>query len=361
MPRVELKGITVRYGRLEALRNVELVVEDGSYTVIAGPTGAGKTTLLKAIAGLVRPSQGSIIVDGMDYTSLPPEDRNVGYLPQGYALFPHLTVWENVTFGAHCRGWSLRETEEVARRVLNMVGLIDRAESYPGELSGGMAQRTALARAVASGAGLILLDEPLSALDLMLRIILRYEIRRMAKSLGLTVVHVTHDHEEAMSIADKIYLLRNGEIVESGTPERLYMRPQSPFTAYFIGESNLYRGRMEDGRVYLGGLELETVFNRHNGEVLVALRTRRLFPGLKLDNTFKARVDDIRFLGRYSRIILMSHGLRFVVEAPTVKIGWIRRGETVDVGLKREDVLVYPYDYTLKYPEVLEAVWNADA
>ncbi len=361
MPRVELKGITVRYGRLKALRGVDLVVEDGSYTVIAGPTGAGKTTLLKVIAGLVKPSRGSVIVDGKDYTVLPPEDRNVGYLPQGYALFPHLTVWENVTFGAYCRGWSTEETEEVARRVLNMVGLLDRVESYPGELSGGMAQRTALARAIASGAGLILLDEPLSALDLMLRLILRYEIRRMVKSLGLTVIHVTHDHEEAMSIADKIYLLRSGEIVESGSPEKLYMRPGNPFTAYFIGESNLYRGLARDGRVNLGSLELETAFNDYNGEVLVALRTRRLFPGSRLDNTFEARVADVRFLGRYSRIVLESHGLRFTAEAPTVKIGWIRRGETVDVGVKREDVLIYPYRYALKYPEILEAVGNAKA
>ncbi|HDN01956.1 MAG TPA: ABC transporter ATP-binding protein [Candidatus Bathyarchaeota archaeon] len=359
MPRVELKDITVRYGRLEALKEVNLVVEDGSYTVIAGPTGAGKTTLLKVIAGLVKPSHGSVIVDGKDYTMLPPEDRNVGYLPQGYALFPHLTVWENVTFGAYCRGWSPEETEEVARRVLNMVGLIGRAESYPGELSGGMAQRTALARAIASGASLILFDEPLSALDLMLRLILRYEIRRMVKSLGLTVIHVTHDHEEAMSIADKIYLLRSGEIVESGTPEELYMRPRDPFTAYFIGESNLYRGVLKDGRVQVGGLELDTAFDDYDGEVLVALRTRRLFPGVKLDNTFEASVAEVRFLGRYSRIILESHDLKFTVEAPTVKIGWIRKGETVDVGVKREDVLVYPYKYALKYPEILEAVGNA--
>ena len=359
MPRVELKDITVRYGRLEALKEVNLVVEDGSYTVIAGPTGAGKTTLLKVIAGLVKPSHGSVIVDSKDYTMLPPEDRNVGYLPQGYALFPHLTVWENVTFGAYCRGWSPEETEEVARRVLNMVGLIGRAESYPGELSGGMAQRTALARAIASGASLILFDEPLSALDLMLRLILRYEIRRMVKSLGLTVIHVTHDHEEAMSIADKIYLLRSGEIVESGTPEELYMRPRDPFTAYFIGESNLYRGVLKDGRVQVGGLELDTAFDDYDGEVLVALRTRRLFPGVKLDNTFEASVAEVRFLGRYSRIILESHGLRFTVEAPTVKIGWIRKGETVDVGVKRDDVLVYPYKYALKYPEILEAVGNA--
>lgn len=359
MPRVELKDITVRYGRLEALKEVNLVVEDGSYTVIAGPTGAGKTTLLKVIAGLVKPSHGSVIVDCKDYTMLPPEDRNVGYLPQGYALFPHLTVWENVTFGAYCRGWSPEETEEVARRVLNMVGLIGRAESYPGELSGGMAQRTALARAIASGASLILFDEPLSALDLMLRLILRYEIRRMVKSLGLTVIHVTHDHEEAMSIADKIYLLRSGEIVESGTPEELYMRPRDPFTAYFIGESNLYRGVLKDGRVQVGGLELDTAFDDYDGEVLVALRTRRLFPGVKLDNTFEASVAEVRFLGRYSRIILESHSLKFTVEAPTVKIGWIRKGETVDVGVKREDVLVYPYKYALKYPEILEAVGNA--
>ncbi len=361
MPSVELKEVTVRYGRKTALDNINIKVESGSYSIVAGPTGAGKTTLLKAICGLVPLARGRIVVDGRDITNVPPEKRGVGYLPQGYALFPHLDVWGNVTFGPKSRGWDPKDVEVIARRVLNMVGLIERADAYPHELSGGMAQRVALGRAIASGADLILLDEPLSALDVMLRVLLRYEIRKMAKTLNLTVIHVTHDQEEAMSIADRIFLLREGKILEEGCPEKLFKSPENPFTAYFIGESNFYKGHAEHRVVRIDGLSFKSA-SRLEGDVLVAIRTRRVKIYLeerKVHNPIKATVEEIRFFGKLTKLLLNASGLRIVSEAPTLRIRGLEEGDSVIISVDPKDVLLYRLETVEAYPEIKEVILNA--
>lgn len=360
MPSVELRGVTVKYGRKKALDNVDLSIESDNYAIIAGPTGAGKTTLLKAICGLVPLASGKIIVDGEDITRVPPEKRGIGYLPQGYALFPHLDVWGNVTFGPISRGWETKDVEVIARRILNMIGLIERADAYPHELSGGMAQRVALGRAIASGADLILLDEPLSALDVMLRIMLRYEIKKMAKSLNLTVIHVTHDQEEAMSIGDRIFLLREGKILEEGSPEELFKSPENPFTAYFIGESNFYIGCAKDGVVKLNDLELMSK-SKITGDVLVAIRTRNVRISLKEKalRSFRAVVEEIRFLGKMTKLLLRVNSLEMMSEMPTLKIRGIKVGDPVFLSIDPEDVLLYRLEALEAYPEIKEVVLNA--
>ncbi len=361
MPRVELKGVTVKYGRKIALNNVSMEINDGDYAIVVGPTGAGKTTLLKAICGLVPLAKGRIIVDGEDITEVPPEKRGVGYLPQGYALFPHLDVWGNVTFGPTSRGWEKSDVEAIARRILNLVGLIERADAYPHELSGGMAQRVALGRAIASGADLILLDEPLSALDVMLRIMLRYEIKKMAKTLNLTVIHVTHDHEEAISVGDRIFLLREGKLLEEGSPEELFRSPKNPFTAYFIGESNFFIGHASNGVIRIGNLELRSA-SKLKGEVLVAIRTRmvKILPKKdELSNFFEAKVEEVRFFGKVTRLLLKLDDLRMMSEMPTLKIKGLEPGKKVFISIDPRDVLLYGLEALKEYPEIKEAVLNA--
>jgi ABC-type Fe3+/spermidine/putrescine transport system ATPase subunit len=361
VPSVELKGVTVKYGRKKALDDIDLSIESGSYAIVAGPTGAGKTTLLKAICGLVPLAKGKIIVDGEDITEVPPENRGIGYLPQGYALFPHLDVWGNVTFGPVSRGWEIKDVEVIARRILNMIGLIERADAYPHELSGGMAQRVALGRAIASGADLILLDEPLSALDVMLRIMLRYEIKKMAKALNLTVIHVTHDQEEAMSIGDRIFLLREGRILEEGSPEELFKSPENPFTAYFIGESNFYIGHAKDGAVKLNDLELQSK-SKLTGDVLVAIRTRNVRISLaekRAPRSVSAVVEEVRFLGKMTKLLLSINDLKIMSEMPTLKIRGIEVGDPVFLSIDPEDVLLYELEALEAYPEIKEVVLNA--
>ncbi len=361
MPSVELKGVTVRYGKKTALNDVNIKIENGSYAIVAGPTGAGKTTLLKAICGLVPLAKGRIIVNGNDITKVPPEKRGVGYLPQGYALFPHLDVWGNITFGPKSRGWDPKDVEVIARRVLNMVGLIERADAFPHELSGGMAQRVALGRAIASGADLILLDEPLSALDVMLRVLLRYEIRKMAKALNLTVIHVTHDQEEAMSIADRIFLLREGRILEEGCPEKLFKTPENPFTAYFIGESNFYEGYAKHGVVRINDLSLRSA-SKLEGDVLIAIRTRRVKIYLKersLANLIKAKIEEIRFFGKVTKLLLNANDLKIISEVPTLKIRGLKEKESIFISIDPRDVLLYKLEAVKAYPEIKEAILNA--
>ncbi len=244
MPNIKLQSITVDYGRVRALDELTLEITSGDYVVILGPSGAGKTTLLKVIAGLVRPKKGTILVDDMDVTDLPPEERRVAYLPQHYALFPRKNVWENVIFSPRMQGMDKNKAEELVSEILDMVNLRERADAFPHELSGGMKQRVALARAIATNFSILLLDEPLRALDARLRLALRNELRKMAKDLGFTVLHVTHDQEEAMSVADKIVVLRKGKIEQVGTQEEIYLMPKTRFVAEFVGETNSWLGKV---------------------------------------------------------------------------------------------------------------------
>jgi len=244
MAGVELRRIRKTYGELVAVDDVSIAIADGELLALLGPSGCGKTTTLRAIAGFVQPTSGQVMFGDRDVTALPVHKRNVGMVFQGYALFPHLDVSENVRFGLRVRGWDKARVAERVRKMLQWVQLEKLAQRRPRELSGGQQQRVALARAMAIDPDVLLLDEPFSALDAKLRQQMRTEIRQLQREAGITSVFVTHDQEEAMAIADRIGVMNQGRLEQLGSAEDLYKRPTSRFVASFIGKCNFIEGRV---------------------------------------------------------------------------------------------------------------------
>jgi ABC-type Fe3+/spermidine/putrescine transport system ATPase subunit len=246
MPEIRLEHITKRYRGEGGLDDVSLMIRDGEYFTLLGNTGGGKTTLLHIIAGLVRPDSGQVFVDGVDITKKRSYERNLGLVFENYALFPHMTVNDNINYSHRVRGQDPKETQKIGQEILNMLRLYNRGGAWPSELSGGMQQRVALGRALMNmeQTGILLLDEPFKALDAGLRMNLRFEIRNLAKSenLKLTVIHITNDMTEAMMVSDRIALVRDGKIVQVGTPNEMYYQPASLFAAYFFSDTVYFRG-----------------------------------------------------------------------------------------------------------------------
>jgi putative spermidine/putrescine transport system ATP-binding protein len=242
---LNVEGITKRYGDFTALDNVSLTVKRGEFLTLLGPSGSGKTTLLMSIAGFVQPDRGDIQLDRHSIVHLPPEQRNFGMVFQGYALFPHMTIFDNVAFPLQVRKRPSAEIKAKVNEALELVQLAQRAGGYPRELSGGQQQRVALARAMVFTPHLLLLDEPLSALDKNLRGNMQDELKRLHKRIGLTFIYVTHDQDEALSMSDRIAVMRDGKIVQQGSPSELYDRPATTFVANFLGRSNFLHGTVE--------------------------------------------------------------------------------------------------------------------
>jgi spermidine/putrescine ABC transporter ATP-binding subunit len=254
---VTLEGLSKRYGAAAAVQEVSLAVRPGELLTLLGPSGCGKTTTLRCIGGFVRPDAGTVEIGGEVVTSLPPYRRNIGMVFQSYALFPHLTVFENVAFGLRIRRAPSAEVAARVRRILETVRLQEFAGRLPRQLSGGQQQRVALARALVYEPRVLLLDEPLSNLDAKLRVEMRSEIRALQRQLGLTAIYVTHDQEEALSISDRVAVMREGRIEQLASPSELYHHPRTPFIATFVGTSNLLDGdalHVENGRarVHMG-------------------------------------------------------------------------------------------------------------
>jgi iron(III) transport system ATP-binding protein len=254
-PYLELSGVTKRFGRFTALSDIALAVERGKLITFLGPSGCGKTTLLRIVAGLETQDEGSIVQDGRDISRLPAMRRDYGIVFQSYALFPNLTIFANVAYGLVNRRKGQDEIKRRVAELLKLVGLPEAGAKYPGQLSGGQQQRIALARALATSPGLLLLDEPLSALDALERVRLRGEIRALQQRLGVTTIMVTHDQEEALSMADKIVVMHEGRIEQVGTPQQIYRDPASAFVADFVGKVNVLTAVAEgDGRFRVGSL-----------------------------------------------------------------------------------------------------------
>jgi sn-glycerol 3-phosphate transport system ATP-binding protein len=247
MSDIVLEGVSRHYGTVRAVDGVSLRAEAGKFLVLLGPSGCGKSTLLRLIAGLEDPSEGRILIDGRDVTRLAPDKRRVSMVFQSYALFPHLSVAENIVFGLKVRRTPQAERRQRLARVAAQVGLEEQLERKPSQLSGGQRQRVALARAIIAENRICLMDEPLSNLDAQLRHGMRVEIRALQQRLGMTVVYVTHDQVEAMSMADRVVLMREGRIVQEGSPEQLYARPASLFAARFIGTPAMNLVALDDG------------------------------------------------------------------------------------------------------------------
>jgi len=357
MPDVRLVNVTKTFegGRIVAVDHVNLHVKDGEYFCILGPSGCGKTTLLRLIAGILEPDEGEIYIGGKPMRGVPPEDRDIGFVFQTFALFPHMTAWENVTYGPRVRGWPEDQIERVGREMLELVGLYERADAYPRELSGGMMQRVGLARALATGASLLLLDEPLSALDAKIAFELRYEIRRLVKGLGRTAIHVTHDQAEAMAIADRIAVMRKGRILQVGTPEELYMRPKSIFVAHFIGECNFLEGFVEE-------VDEEGMLIRLRGDLAIRIMGEKRRRGEKVvvgvrpevlevregaarrSNELPGTVERVMFEGVVTRYeVRLANEDLLVITAPSMMARQLRPGDKVAVVVPHGKAFVFPY------------------
>lgn len=241
-PVLSLTGITKRYGSNTVLGPIDIHVEKGELLTLLGPSGCGKTTTLSIIAGLVAPTEGRLLLEGRDITHVAPPFRDMGLVFQSYALFPHRTVAQNVAFGLRMRNVPAREIADRVRDILEVVGLPNVEDRYPSQLSGGQRQRVALARAVVIEPSILLLDEPLSNLDALLRKRMRYELRDIQKRLGITTIFVTHDQDEAFEMSDRVILMNGGHVEQIGSPEDLYDKPRTEFAANFIGEASLNRG-----------------------------------------------------------------------------------------------------------------------
>jgi putative spermidine/putrescine transport system ATP-binding protein len=244
---LHIRNLVKRYGSVAAVDDVSFTVDRGKFLTLLGPSGSGKTTVLMAIAGFVEPNGGDILIGERSITQLPPERRNFGMVFQGYALFPHLTVADNVAFPLKIRGRPASEVTERVKRALDLVQLGALGERLPRQLSGGQQQRVALARALVFEPELLLLDEPLSALDKKLRAELQWELKALHGRVGLTFIYVTHDQDEALSMSDEVAILRDGKLVQSGAPGELYDRPRTHFVADFLGKSNFLAGKVAGG------------------------------------------------------------------------------------------------------------------
>jgi ABC-type Fe3+/spermidine/putrescine transport system ATPase subunit len=234
-----LRGLSKRYGSFFALKRADLRVAGGEFLTVLGPSGSGKTTLLRLIAGFADPTEGELLIGGQDVSRMPPSERNVGVVPQGYALFPHMSAEQNIGYGLKMRGWSKAESAAQVERMLELVRLGGLGHRRPRELSGGQQQRVALARALAFGPSVLLMDEPLGALDRELRVQMAGELRRVHAEMRTTVIYVTHDREEALTLSDRIAIMHDGEIDAVDTPDNLYNSPRTAFVAGFFGAHNL--------------------------------------------------------------------------------------------------------------------------
>ncbi|MEM2929909.1 MAG: ABC transporter ATP-binding protein [Thermoproteota archaeon] len=355
MPNVKVESITKMFGGFTALENVEINVEDREYVTIIGPSGCGKTTLLRIIAGIIRDYGGHVYVDGRLFDDKPLEERGIGYVFQNIALFPNMNVGGNVSFSPRAKGLDNSIVRTTTLEMLELMKLRDRYHDYPKALSGGMQQKTALARALASGARLLLLDEPLSLLDLKVRTELRYELRRIVKDLGLTAIHVTHDQEEAMAISDRMIVMRRARVVEDGAPLDLYLHPKNIFTAYFLGESNIFEGNIAeaDGDIVfidLGGLLIKarnTGFQ--TGEKVIAMVRPEL---IEMGGNISGRVLKKTLEGLFDRLIIDVNGIRMVVKQPHSIVSEVGKGSPIKIRLPEQHVLVYKHPGRDLYSEI---------
>ncbi len=255
---IQLKNIVKRFGTLEAVNHVSLEIRDGELFTLLGPSGCGKTTILRLIGGFHRPDEGEVYFGEKAVSGIPPYERNIGMVFQNYALWPHMTIFDNIGYGLKLRKFSGKEISSKVLHALKQVNLSGLEKRYPGQLSGGQQQRVALARALVLNPDVLLLDEPLSNLDAKIRIQVRAEIRKLQKDLGITTIYVTHDQEEALTLSDRIAVIDRGKLQQVGSPRDLYARPENPFVADFIGINNLIPGEVREIEKEEGTMKVQT-------------------------------------------------------------------------------------------------------
>jgi putative spermidine/putrescine transport system ATP-binding protein len=347
---LELTNISKIFGQTPAVQDFNLQVEKGEFVSFLGPSGCGKTTTLRMIAGFELPTTGTVIINGNDVTFKPPQKRNTGMVFQAYALFPNMNVAENIGFGLKI---ARKPKDEIKKRVEEVLAIIKMGEygnRYPYQLSGGQQQRVALARALAIQPQVLLLDEPLSALDAKIRVSLRQEIRAIQQKLGITTVYVTHDQEEALSLSDRVVVMNNAKIEQVGTPFEIYNFPKTEFTAQFVGTLNHISATVRDGANSVLTIDSQQVVTAQklegvvNGDaVTVSIRPERISfaeDGRK-PNVLKIKVENITFLGSIVRVQVRAGDNLFLMDTfnnPFLKLPEI--GDTVEITFSKEAVLV---------------------
>jgi spermidine/putrescine transport system ATP-binding protein len=361
---VTLQNVTKRFGDLTALNEISLDIEAGEFIVLLGPSGCGKSTLLSIIGGFLAATSGKVLIGGKDMTSVPPSVRPTTTMFQDYALFPHMTLRDNVAFGLRMRKMGRSERRQKADGFLHMVGLKASADRKPHELSGGQRQRVALVRALAVNPDLLLLDEPLGALDMKLRRQMQDELKAIQREIGTTFIHVTHDQEEAMAIADRIVVMNHGVIEGCGKPADIYMRPRSIFAAGFMGEVNFIPGKViaEQDLQY----HVETVFGpmqlsinsftagtpNVGDEITLCIRPEQLRPisdNIERATLCRAEVVDGAFFGTHFRCHLKPESApELILVAHMPQSTQLKEGDTIDVLVNPADIIAVP-------PKVLES------
>jgi len=354
---VDIRQVSHYFENFRALDDINLHIPAGSFAVLLGPSGCGKTTLLSILGGFLNPSSGSIALDGKDITQIPPARRTTTTMFQDYALFPHMSLLDNVGFGLRMRGDNRRTRHTKARKLLDLVGLESSASQRPHQLSGGQRQRVALARALAVEPDVLLLDEPLGALDLKLRRQMQDELKAIQERVGTTFIHVTHDQEEAMAIADQIIVMNTGKIEDTGTPESIYLQPKTVFTATFMGETNRINGTVKDRNesqltveTELGQLSVPASADVNNvigigDEICLCFRPEHLISGHEPQQALldlgHACIVDHAFFGTHQRCRLQAdNGTCYI--AHLAQSENVRKNLRMSIRLKPQNIIALP-------------------
>src|SRR5512141_719509 len=350
MTHLALTDISKQFAGTAVVRDFNLDVKKGEFVSFLGPSGCGKTTTLRMIAGFETPTTGRVTLDDADITHKAPNQRNVGMVFQAYALFPNMTVAQNIGFGMQIHGASKADIKERVEEMLGIIHLEQRGNSFPSQLSGGQQQRVALARALANRPQVLLLDEPLSALDAKIRVQLRQEIRSIQKKLGITAIYVTHDQEEALSISDRIVVMYDGKVEQVGTPFQIYNFPETGFVANFVGTLNTVKAEVVDPKkklIRVDGVQLEAaegLEDKKQGDpITIAIRPERInFASVeKKANVFDCTIENITFLGSIVRIQVLAGNNKFFLDTfnnPFLELPKI--GAKEQISCSKEAVLV---------------------
>ena len=350
---LSIENLCKSFGKFLALDDVCIDINAGEFVCFLGPSGCGKTTLLRCIAGLEVQTSGTIIQNSEIISDLPTSQRDFGIVFQSYALFPNLSCFHNIAYGLENLGWEKQDVTKRVNELLSLVGLSDHSAKFPSQLSGGEQQRIALARAIATSPNLLLLDEPLSALDAKVRVHLRQELKNFHRRLGLTTVMVTHDQEEALSIADRIFVMDGGRIMQSGTPEEIYANSSNPFVANFIGMTNFIEGKVHNrDAITVQNQQIRVPGHNYTKGTKVIIAARPECIQLSKKNTsgsFDGTVVDVEFLGSFLRIYLETSIMpnqRLIADKPMIDnfSKSVAIGENLNFTLSPNHLNVYEYD-----------------
>ena len=345
------ESLSKSFGTFEAIKDISITIKEGEFVCFLGPSGCGKTTLLRCIAGLEIQTYGSVFQNDKDISNLPPSNRDFGIVFQSYALFPNLTVFSNIAYGLINNKWKKDSVKKRVDELLDLVNLSSHTSKYPSQLSGGEQQRVALARALATSPGLLLLDEPLSALDAKVRVFLRKQIRDLQRKLGVTTVMVTHDQEEAQTMADRIFVMNEGKIIQSGTPSEIYTKANSPFIASFIGSMNFIPAKIDSSKkVKCNSIEINCDIGNfnENDSVQLAVRPEEIYFQQENndDNVISATIKEIEFLGSFQRVYFKAQSLTnelIIVDVPSASARKIKLviDEEMNLYFSKQNARIY--------------------